>query len=172
MDKFSLALDGRPLTHTLSLLSMIYSSTEIEAGLLKQRSSLEGMNLPYDVSRKRATEVWQPYTLCGTTGLRPKGLQGSSNEGPLNIFRDCQCADRPINAETRMSQCLLQGPSSNFVDISIERVDSITVDKQDETLVHGTKVGLHQRIEKKYKSSDSFTLGKSLKLLFDALRRF
>jgi hypothetical protein len=35
----------------------------------------------------------------------------------------------------------------------------------------GNLIKLHQRIEKKYKSSGTFTLGKSLKLLFDPLRR-
>jgi hypothetical protein len=107
--------------------------------LPQSRSSLEGMNLPHDASRKRATDVWQSYALCVTTGSRPKVCKVPSNEGSSDIFRDYRCADKPINAETRMYQCLLQGPSLNFVDISIERVDSITEDKQDETLVHGTE---------------------------------
>ncbi|XP_063900700.1 uncharacterized protein LOC135145181 isoform X2 [Zophobas morio] len=77
-----------PLTHTLGLLSMNYSSTEMEADFLKQRSSLEGMNLPHDASRKRATDVWQSYALCVTTGSRPKVCKVPSNEGSSDIFRD------------------------------------------------------------------------------------
>ncbi|KAJ3615700.1 hypothetical protein Zmor_012368 [Zophobas morio] len=76
----------------------------------------------HDVLRKRATEVWQPYALCGTTGSRPMVCKVPSNEGPLDIFRDCQRAEKPINAETRMYQCLFQEPSLDFVDISIERL--------------------------------------------------
>jgi hypothetical protein len=33
----------------------------------------------------------------------------------------------------------VDNPPLDFVDISIERVDNITVDKQDETLGHGTE---------------------------------
>jgi hypothetical protein len=88
--------------------------------------------------------------LCGATESRLKGCKFAPDEESLTIFGDYQRAGKPIDVESPISDALdipnipvsLAGsgqPPLAFVDISIERIDNITVDKQDETFKHGTE---------------------------------
>jgi hypothetical protein len=111
---------------------------------------LEGVNSPDDALRERAPEVRLTDALCDATGSRAKAFKIVSNEEHLDIFKSCQCADKPTNIESSISNALdipnvlepffLQEVDNPFrFSLSQGKSYNITVNKQNETLGHGTE---------------------------------